>query len=240
MVDALGSATGLGVLGAAAVLGVTHALEPDHAAGISALTSETDRWTHAAFVGGSFAVGHVAVVVAWVAVLGLLGAAASSVPGAVDEFGTVVVGGILVVVAAALAATGAHRLRASGDDDDDDADGRGIAGRLLVRAQAHLHSHSHETRTDYLRTGVVGSLFALSPPVSMLALVSAVLPSAGLSMTAASVGVYAVAITATMCLVGTGLGGAFAAARRRGRRTHAALELAASAVVFGFAVQVLA
>jgi len=238
MVDALGSPTGFGVLGAAAVLGVTHALEPDHAAGISALTSETDRWTHAAFVGGSFAVGHVAVVVAWVAVLGLLGAAASSVPGVVDEFGTVVAGGVLVAVAAALAATGAHRLRAGGDGDD--TDGRGIAGRLLVRAQAHLHSHSHETRTDYLRTGVVGSLFALSPPVSMLALVSAVLPSAGLSMTAASVGVYAVAITATMCLVGTGLGGAFAAARRRGRRTHAAMELTASAAVLAFAVRLVA
>ncbi|MDH5019655.1 hypothetical protein [Halobacterium rubrum] len=239
MVDALGSATGIGILGAAAVLGVTHALEPDHAAGISALTSETDRWTHAAFVGGSFAVGHVAVVVAWVAVLGLLGAAASSVPGAVDELGTLVAGGILLVVAAVLAATGAHRLRAGGDDEQD-ADGeRGIAGRLLARAQAHLHSHEHETRADYLRTGVVGSLFALSPPVSMLALVSAVLPSAGLSTTAASVGVYAVAITATMSLVGTGLGSAFAAARRRSRRTHAALELCASGAVFAFAVQIL-
>lgn len=237
MVD-IGSATGLGVLGAAAVLGATHALEPDHAAGISALTSETDRWTHAAFVGGSFAVGHVVVVVAWVAVLGLLGATASSVPGVVDEFGTVVAGGILLVVAGVLAVTAVHRL--SGGDDSGAGSGLGLAGRLVDRVQAHLHGHSHETRTDYLRTGVVGSLFALSPPVSMLALVSAVLPSAGLSMTAASVAVYAVAITTAMCLVSTGLGGTFAAARRRGRRTHAAMELTASAAVLVFAVQLLA
>jgi len=237
VIDA-GSATGLGVLGAAAVLGGTHALEPDHAAGISALTSETDQWTHAAFVGGSFAVGHVAVVVAWVAVLGLLGAAVGSVPGVVDEFGTLVAGAVLVTVGGVLAATGAHRLRA-GDSEAASGDG-GLAGRLVARAQAHLHGHSHETHADYLRTGVVGSLFALSPPVSMLALVSAVLPSAGLSITAASVGVYAVAITATMCLVGTGLGGAFAAARRCGRRAHAAVELTASVAVLAFAVQLLA
>ncbi|NIC00206.1 hypothetical protein [Halobacterium sp. R2-5] len=235
MID-VGAGAGLGVLGAAAVLGVTHALEPDHAAGISALTSETDRWTHAAFVGGSFAVGHVLVVVAWVAVLTLLGTAASTVPAVVDEFGTLVAGGILLAVAALLAVTGTRRLRgrtAGGDAET-------AVGRVLAALRTRLHSHDHETRRDYLRTGVVGSLFALSPPVSMLALVSAVLPTSGLPATTASVGVYAVALTLTMVGVGTGLGGVFTAARQRGQHAHAAVELCASAVVLAFAVQLLA
>lgn len=235
----LGAGAGLGVLGAAAVLGVTHALEPDHAAGISTLTSDTDRWTHAAFVGGSFAVGHVLVVVAWVAVLTLLGTAASTVPTVVDKFGTLVAGGILVAVAALLAVTGARRLRGRSARPSPE-DASNLVGRILSRAHAHLHSHSHETRRDYLRTGVVGSLFALSPPVSMLALVSAVLPTSGLPATAASVGVYAVALTVTMVGVGTGLGGVFTAARERGQHAHAAVELCASVVVLAFAVQLLA
>jgi len=236
---AVGTGAGLGVLGAAAVLGVTHALEPDHAAGISALTSDTDNWTHAAFVGGSFAVGHVVVVVAWVGLLTLLGTAASTIPSVVDQFGATVAGGLLVAVAALLAVTGARRLRGR-PAHPEPGNASNMVGKLLSRAHAHLHSHDHETRTDYLRTGVVGSLFALSPPVSMLALVSAILPTAGLHATSASVGVYAVSLTATMVVVGTGLGGVFTAARRRGRHAHAAVELCASVVVLAFAAQLLA
>lgn len=229
---------GLGVLGAAAVLGVTHGFEPDHAAGISALTSDADRWTHAAFVGGSFALGHVLVVLAWVGVLMALGQAATNLSGTLDQAGTLLAGGILFAVAVLLATTGSRRLRGLPARPSSTRRG-GPVGRTLAVAHAHLHSHDHETRADYLRTGVVGSLFALSPPVSMLALVSAVLPTAGIAATGTSIAVYAVALTASMVLVGTGLGSLFVAARSVNRRTHAAVELSASVVVFAFAVHLL-
>lgn len=231
--------TGLGVLGAATVLGVTHGFEPDHAAGISALTSDADRWTHAAFVGGSFAVGHVVVVLAWVAVLSALGQAASDLSGTLDQAGTLLAGLILFALAVLLATTGTRRLRGL-PAHPTPAGTLGPVRRTLAVAQAHLHRHDHETHADYLRTGVVGSLFALSPPVSMLALVSAVLPTAGIGATGASVAVYAVALTASMVLVGSGLGSVFSAARTVSHRTHAAVELTASVVVLAFAVHLLA
>lgn len=229
---------GLGVLGAAAVLGVTHGFEPDHAAGISALTSDADRWTHAAFVGGSFALGHVVVVLAWVGALSALGQAASSLSGTFDQAGTLLAGVVLFAVAVLLATTGSRRLRGL-PARPSPTGAAGTVGRTLAVAHAHLHRHDHETRADYLRTGVVGSLFALSPPVSMLALVSAVLPTAGIAATGASIGVYAVALTASMVLVGSGLGSLFTVARSVSRRAHAAVELSASVVVLAFAAHLL-
>lgn len=233
------SGTTAGVLVAAAVLGVTHGFEPDHAAGISALTSDTDGWRHAAFVGGSFAVGHVVVVLGWVALLTLVGRTATAAPAGIDTAGTLLAGSVLVAVALLLAATGTRRLRglparpvASG--------GAGPVSRTLAYAHDHLHAHDHQTRTDYLRTSVVGSLFALSPPVSMLALVSAVLPTAGMDATGLAIVAYAVVLTATMGFVGTGLGGVFSLARGHSRRVHAAVELVSSAVVLAFAVSLFA
>jgi nickel/cobalt exporter len=237
-VSGVGVGAGLGVLGAAAVLGVTHGFEPDHAAGISALTSDADRWTHAAFVGGSFALGHVLVVLAWVAVLLALGQAASNLSGTLDRAGTLLAGTVLFSLALLLATTGSRRLRGLPTAPTVAGDG-GPVGRTLALAHSHLHRHDHQTRADYLRTGVVGSLFALSPPVSMLALVSAVLPTGGVAATGASVAVYAVALTTSMVLVGSGLGSVFSLARGVSRRAHAAVELSASVVVLGFAVHLL-
>lgn len=234
----VGVGAGLGVAGAAAVLGVTHGLEPDHAAGISALTSDADRWTHAAFVGGSFAVGHVAVVIAWVVALTALGRMAGHLSGAFDRTGTLLAGVVLFAVAVMLAATGSRRLRGHPVAPAATEAG-GPMGRTLSVARTHLRGDDHETRMDYLRTGVVGSAFALSPPVSMLALVSTVLPTAGAGATAVSVAAYALALTASMVLVGTGLGGAFSVARHVGDRAHAAVELAASVVVLTFSLHLL-
>lgn len=235
----LAALAGLGVLASAAVLGVTHGFEPDHAAGISALTSDADGWIHAALVGASFAVGHVVVVLVWLAGLRALGGTLSAVPGVAETVGTVVPAVVLSGVALLLATTGLRRVRGRsphphrGETD-------GPVGWVLARVHHRLHGHDHETAGDYLRTGVVGSAFALSPPVSMLALVSAVLPTAGAALTLSAVAVYAVGLTLSMVAVGAGLAGAFGVAGRRGRRAHGTLEVAAGVVVLGFAVRLVA
>lgn len=229
----------VGLLAAAAVLGITHGFEPDHAAGISALTNETDGWRHAGFVGGSFALGHVLVVVAWVGLLTAIDRSAAPAAGTMDTIGTLLAGVVLVMVALLLATTGTRRLRGL-PPRPTPTGASGPVSKTLAYAHMHVHGHDHDTTRDYLRTGIVGSLFALSPPVSMLALVSVVLPTAGLGATGVSVGVYALALTTSMLLVGLGLGGAFSLAKNRGHTVHAAVELLASVVVFGFAVHLLA
>ena len=237
MID-IGSVLRLGILASAAVLGVTHAFEPDHAAGISALTDDTDGWRHAALVGASFAVGHVVVVLAWVTVLTLLGGTLEQVPGLAESVGTAVPAVVLSGVALLLGTTGVRRIRGrTPRPHSEDADG--TVERLLAMVHERLHNHDHETTSEYLQTGIIGSLFALSPPVSMLALVTTVLPTAGISVTVLAAGTYAVGLTVSMIAVGAGLAGVFWAADGRGRRVHGTVELVGGVVVFGFAMQLL-
>jgi hypothetical protein len=231
----------LGVLGAALVLGVTHGFEPDHAAGISALTSETDGRAHAAFVGASFAVGHALVVVAWVAVLSALGASASAAPAAIGEAGSTLAGLVLGVVAVLLGTTGVRRLRGLpvGSEAAASEEDAGWTGRVLAAARSHLHTHPHRNRTDYLRTGVIGSLFAASPPVSMLAFVSAVVPTAGAEGAVGAVAAYTAALTVTLAAVGGGVGSLVTFVRGRGTRAYAAFEIGAAVVVVWFAASMV-
>lgn len=229
--------SGMGVLAVAMVLGVTHGFEPDHAAGISALTTDADGWTHAAFVGGSFAVGHVVVVVAWVGTLTALGRVGTDPPAVFEAVGTTMIGLVLFSVACLLAAKGTHRVRGLPLHALPTA----ISGRVegtVAHAHTHLY-HSHESHADYLRTGIVGSLFALSPPVSMLALASTIIPTAGFDSALVAVSVYALGIISTMTLVGSGVGELFSVVQGRGERVHAAFELLTSVLVLGFALRML-
>lgn len=230
--------TGLGVFGAAIVLGVTHGIEPDHAAGISALTTETDSRSHAAFVGASFAVGHVLIVVAWIALLSALGAGAEVAPDAIGAVGSTVVGVVLASVAVLLGATGVRRLRGL-PLEPRSSDAPDPTGRVLAAIHSRLGDHSHETHGDYLQTGLVGSLFALSPPVSMLAFVSAVVPTAGIGGATGAVGAYALALTVTLALVGGGVGTLVSFTRSRGEKVHATFEIVAAAAVIWAAASVL-
>lgn len=238
---------GLGLFVAAAVLGVTHGFEPDHAVGISALTTDAHEWRHAALVGGCFAVGHVVIVLAWMAVLTAIGLSAGGVPVVVERAGSLLPGGVMLGVGGLLAVTGTSRLREGGKQRET------LGARLATRLTAHGHSHERasadrhvgapasprEGYRRYLRTGVVGSAFALSPPVSMLALVSTVLPTVGFGGAVSAVAVYAATLTTTMALIGGGLGEAFARVGERSRRAHAAFELLTSVVVVGFALHLL-
>ena len=56
-----------------------------------------------------------------------------------------------------------------------------------------------------LRTGVVGALFTLSPPLSMIAFAATLFP-ADPELVAVAVAAYAVVITATMSALGAGVG----------------------------------
>lgn len=228
---------GTDVLAAALVLGATHGFEPDHAAGISAMTADADGWAHAAFVGGAFAVGHVLVVLGWLVLLTALGQAVAASSEAFEVVTSGVVGIALVGVALLLATTGSRRFRGL-PPRPTPAGASGPVEATVARVHANL-AHAHETRVDYLRTGVIGSLFALSPPVSMLALVTAVIPARGLGGAVEAIAVYAVVITATMALVGGGVGSLSAVAAGRGEKVHAVFELATSVLVLGFAVRLL-
>lgn len=58
------TATVVAALTTPGLLGVTHAVEPDHVAGISSLTSEYADARLSALVSACFSLGHVALVVA--------------------------------------------------------------------------------------------------------------------------------------------------------------------------------
>jgi hypothetical protein len=105
--------------------------------------------------------------------------------------------------------------------------------RAAARAHEHDHHHDHEphlhlpfvgtasdhahTRRAYLKTGLVGALFTLSPPLSMIAFLGTVLPTLGLQTAAIAVAGYAVGITVTMGAIGAGVGSALGLASGHGR-----------------------
>lgn len=257
------SATALGALAAAGALGVTHALEPDHVAGISSLTSRHGDSRLSAFVGVCFSAGHVALVVLWLLVAyALLGQ--TSFPPILDTAGTVAVAvllgafGTLLAVRGYRAAASAHatdhehahatdhkharagnqeHTRATrGEHDDGHADDTEPHVHLPLVGDAH--SHDHTTRA-YLKTGLVGALFTLSPPLSMLAFLGTVIPTQGFPVATLSVGAYAVGITLTMGAIGASVGGLFGLASRH-RRTFGAARLVTGVAVVGLALWLLA
>jgi hypothetical protein len=227
------SATLLGALATAGALGVTHALEPDHVAGISSVTGRYANPRLSALVGACFSAGHVALVVVWL-VLSSLVLERTGYPAILDTIGTLVVGLALGALGAVLSVQGfraAARAHRTDHHDDHDA-----TPHLHLPFVGH-HGHHHGTRT-YLKTGLVGALFTLSPPLSMIAFLGTVLPSLGLPAAGLAVLAYAVGITVTMATVGAGVGSAFGLAGGD-ERVAGLLRLAAGLVVIAFAVAVV-
>jgi len=242
----------LGAVLAAGTLGVTHAVEPDHVAGITALTRDADDPWLSALVGGCFAVGHAILVVVWIlaanAVLGV-----ASFPAGLDHFGAFAAGVVLVALSLYLGVSGVRGLAHRHDHTHGD-------GRRHAHTHFHLPSllglgdgHSHEHTADaghshdhdhgalaYLKVGTVGALFTLSPPVSMLAFVSATAPGTGTAATAGVVTAYTAAITVTMAAIGGGVGSVFRLTRGGDQRLHAAATVTASVLVFALAVNLIA
>lgn len=239
----VGATGALGYLLTAGFLGVTHGIEPDHVAGIAALTHDAEDSVLSALVGSCFATGHALLVVVWIVVADVL-VGATSFPPVFERFGTLFVGVVLAALSLYLGVTGTRKLVHRHRHDH----GEGTHSHYHVHLPAALrlgsgsegeHTHDHTTLA-YLKIGTIGALFTLSPPVSMIAFISVTVSGGGGPLLAGIVAAYTLTIVATMAAIGGGVGSIFRFSKARGERLHAVSQVVASVVVLGFAVSVLA
>lgn len=230
----------LSVLLTAGGLGIAHAIEPDHVAGITSVTGGEEGTRRSATIGAAFAVGHVVLVATWVgaAYLVLQRMQRKSFPTGIESVGITVSGVVLAALGTAMAVQGL----------------RTVVHRHLHLHEEHDHEHLHthlplldggheghdHTAVGYLKTGLVGALFTLSPPVSMMAFISVVLPNVSPATVLAAILVYGAGITAAMGLVGAGVGSLFHRLSERGELFHAYTQVAASMLVIGIGAHLLA
>jgi nickel/cobalt exporter len=266
------------VLVTAAVLGVTHALEPDHVAGISAVTSESDSSRHATLAGGAFGAGHAVVVGVWVALWSVFDGL-GVVPPWVGAVGTALVAVVLATLAGGLTLAALRRLIHRHDHTHDTGthdhthdtgthehthDAETQEHTHDAETQEHTHDaetleHTHDTGTqeqthdvgthahyhvhvpfgihdehghdhghggsEYLKMGVLGALFTLSPPVSMIAFLATVVPTVDAAVIWLAVGVYSLTIVLGMGVIGSGVSHVTSRLEQYGDRVHAALQL---------------
>lgn len=247
---------GVGLLLTAGALGITHGIEPDHVAGITALTHEAGDPKLSALVGGCFATGHALLVVLWIALAYLL-FGTTSFPAVYEQFGMLFVGILLSLLSLYLGITGTRKLLhrhghdhgkglhahyhvhlpASIRPSTPDRDGDGDVDRIEQESHG-AHAHDHGV-VEYLKIGTVGALFTLSPPVSMIAFISVAMSESGGALLVGVVATYAVSIVATMAAIGGGAGSLFRFSKARGERFHAISQVVASVLVLAFAVNLL-
>jgi nickel/cobalt exporter len=225
------------ILLTAAVLGITHGIEPDHAAGILSLTSESGDSRLAAIIGACFATGHVILVGIWIGIAQLL-FEMTSFPQFIEPLGTAVLGVVLVLLGVTIGFLGSRKLIHTHEHSHGD---EGVHHHYHVHLPiigndhhslaAPPHAHDHST-VEYLRIGVIGALFTLSPPLSMMAFISIVIADVGGETVALVVGIYAIAIILTMAVIGSGIGMVFTRVRAHGTKIHATAQLFAAVLVF--------
>lgn len=232
------STTVFGVLATAGILGVTHAIEPDHVAGISSLTSEYGDSRLSALVGACFSLGHVALVIVWLTVAYLV-LGQTEFPPVFEQIGTLGVGIVLGLLGAIMVIGGLRRVIRTDEHHHHHAD--------VTHSHPHLHlpvpgfddhDHDHDT-VSYLKTGAVGALFTLSPPVSMLVFSATLLPDYGAGTIALAVFTYGITITVTMSLLGAGAGALFGLTRGRSDRLHAVAQTVVGLVIATLALSLL-
>lgn len=244
----LGVTAGVGYALTAVALGVTHGIEPDHVAGITALTHEASDPKLSALVGACFAAGHALLVVLWIAAAYAL-FATTGFPPAFERVGTLFVGVVLAILSLYLGVTGTRKLVHRHDHEHGGESHSHYHLHLPASIRASRterdehgghggHRHEHTT-LEYLKIGSVGALFTLSPPVSMIAFISVTVPGDGPPLTAAIVASYTVAIVVTMALIGGGAGSLFRLSKARSERAHAVSQIVAAVLVLGFAATVL-
>lgn len=238
----VGLSVGVGYLLTAGLLGITHGIEPDHVAGITALTHEAGNPKLSALVGGCFAAGHALLVVAWIAAAyALFGT--TSFPPAYEEFGTLFVGTVLALLSLYLGGTGVRKLvhRHRHEHGDTQHSHFHLHLPASIRPTTDDHSdHVHEhTTLEYLKIGTVGALFTLSPPVSMIAFISVTIPDGGRPLMIGIVAAYTATIIATMAVIGGSAGSLFRLSKVQGERFHAISQVVAGVVVLGFAINML-
>lgn len=222
----------------AGFLGVTHAIEPDHVAGISSLTSRHGDARLSALVGACFSVGHAMLVIAWLA-LAYVVLDHVSFPAVYGTVGTVGAGVLLGTFGAVMATTGLRSVLYEHDHGGQRRSHVHVGVPFVGTDSGHESDHDHTLGT-YLKTGVVGALFTLSPPLSMIAFTSVLFPRYDGGVVALAVLVYTVTITATMSLIGAGAGAAFGVLRDRGGQASGVVETATGLLVIGVAVTMIA
>lgn len=230
------SATALGAIATAGALGVTHALEPDHVAGISALTGRHGDSRLSAIVGVCFSAGHVALVVAWLAVA-YVALGQRGFPAVLDTVGTVAVIAMLGILGTLLTVRGYRAAARVHEHDHHHNHHRDHEPHLHLPFVGSASDHAH-TRRAYVKTGLVGALFTLSPPLSMIAFLGTILPTLGLQTAAVAVAGYAAGITVTMGAIGAGVGSALGIASGHGR-AFGIVRLAVGLGVLGVALWML-
>lgn len=236
-----------GLLVTASALGVTHGIEPDHMAGITALTHEAGDPKLSALVGGCFAAGHAILVVLWIALAYFL-FGTTSFPPVFEQVGLLFVGTILSLLSLYLGITGMRKLLHKHRHDHSDSSHTHFHIHLpaSIRPETYRHGehanseHSHGHGVGkYLKIGTIGALFTLSPPVSMIAFVSVAMSGSSGTYMVGIVVTYAVSIVATMAAIGGGAGSLFRLSKSKGERFHALSQVAASVLVLALAVNLL-
>ncbi|UHQ99131.1 hypothetical protein HYG81_26150 (plasmid) [Natrinema zhouii] len=228
------------ILLTASVLGVTHGIEPDHAAGIASLTSEAESSKLSAIVGMCFAVGHVFLVILWIIIAYFL-LGQTTFPPVIESVGSIVLGLVLILLSGVLGVVGIRTFIHKHEHSHSD-DGNNHAHfhlHLPISSKQHrsssLPSHTHEhTIAEYLEVSIVGALFTLSPPLSMIAFISIIVTDTNQEIVALAVLAYAAAITVTMALIGAGTGAFFALAKGKSDRIHAISQIVSAVIVFAF------
>lgn len=237
----MASSVEAGVLLTAGALGLTHGIEPDHVAGITALTHEAGDPRLSALVGGCFAAGHAALVVLWIAIAYLL-FGTTSFP-QFEQVGLLVVGIVLSVLSLYLGITGTRKLIHKHSHNH----GAGLHTHYhshLARPSRHAiedcgeHSHDHGV-IYYLKIGTIGALFTLSPPVSMIAFISVMMAGENSALMTSVVAAYTVTIIVTMAIIGGGAGTVFRITKTKGERFHAISQVIVSVLILAFAISLL-
>lgn len=202
------------------LLGLFHGIEPDHAAAIATLTSEKSS-KESVLIGIFFALGHIVIVSGWLIVITF---GMRWVPKEImNTVGEMVLGIVLGLLGMFMVIQGVHNHRHK--------------HREIKHEHSHLHllgrGHGHKHGfLELFKFSLVGSAFALSPPLSMMTFLSAVIISQGLKFIL--VFSYALAILISMGLVGAGAGALFG--YLQGRRFYAMVRALAGVLIIGYAV----
>jgi len=219
------------IAGVGFVLGLRHALDPDHVVAVTTLASQRVGWRRTSLVGAIWGLGHALS-------LGLVGGVILvlrlSVPPAVSDFLEALVG-VMLVALGALALRRAAALRVHAHPHEHD-------GSTHVHLHAHrreepqAHHHPHPLRGG-LRPFLVGLVHGLagSAALALLALAAARTVTAGLVYLV----IFGLGSIAGMLLLSLLMSVPLGYVELRFTAVHRAVQVAAGAVSLAFGVYVL-
>ncbi len=210
----------------AAVLGLRHALDPDHLVAVSTLVAgaEERAGRAAARLGATWGAGHALAVV----VLGLpVVVAHALLPTLVERLAETAIGVVIVLLAARLLfrwRRGAYHVHAHEH-------GGGRHTHVHAHQETTEHAHEHARPRTPLQAFLIGTTHGVggSAPVALLLLASV----PGRAAAAASLVVFALGTAVSMAILSAAFGWTLGRPRLRDRFQLAALPLGVAGVGFG-------